>query len=288
MSIGNSSSAERLSQEEARRLRSVATAIRKSILRQLYDGGGGHGGGAFSGVEILTVLYFNVLNIDPARPDWQERDRFVMSKGHACPAWYSVLAEKGYFPKEALKTARQVGSILQGHPDMKKTPGVDMTTGSLGQGFSAALGIALAARVRQMSYRTYALLGDGELDEGQVWEAAMAAAHFRVDSLTAIVDRNRLQVDGDVREIMALEPLAEKWRAFGWHVIEINGHDVSEIHRALGDARETQGRPTVIIAHTVKGKGVSFMEGDPRWHSAHLSKEELDQALAELGAVEDA
>jgi transketolase len=244
--------------------------------------GSGHPGGSLSAVEILTVLFFKVMRHDPANPQWAERDRFVLSKGHAAPTLYAALAESGYFPVAELDTLRKLGSRLQGHTDRTATPGVEMSAGSLGQGLSFAIGMALAARLDSKSYRVYVLLGDGECDEGQVWEAAMSAAHFKVDNLTAIVDHNKIQLDGWNREIMNLEPLGEKWRSFGWHVIEVDGHSFDQLLAALDEAILVKGKPTVIIAHTIKGKGVSFMENNVEFHGRAPTPEETQRALREL------
>lgn len=244
--------------------------------------GSGHPGGSLSAADIITALYFHHMRYDPENPKWEDRDRFVLSKGHACPALYAALSEAGFFPKDILWTLRKTGSILDGHPDMTKTPGVDASTGNLGIGLSFGLGIALAGRMDKKEYRVYVLLGDGELDEGQVWEAAMAASHFKIDSLTAIVDLNGMQLDGFTRDIMSLEPLADKWVAFGWHVLEINGHNMRDILEALDAAEKVKSKPTVIIAHTIKGKGVSFMENQVYYHGKPVSEESLDRALTEL------
>ncbi len=259
-----------------------ARELRKCIIRMIAKAKSGHPGGSLSAIDIVTCLYYHQLRIDPKNPQWDARDRFVLSKGHGCPALYVALADLGYFPKEELSTLRQVGSRLQGHPDMNKTPGVDMTSGSLGQGLSVGLGMALGARIQKKNYYTYVLLGDGEIDEGQVWESAMAAAHFKVDNLTAILDLNGLQLDGPTDEIMALGDVTGKWKAFGWHVIEINGHEIDEILSALDDAREIRGKPTIIVAKTVKGKGVSFMENEYKWHGNPITEELMHSALSEL------
>ena len=264
------------------RLRKIALEIRKDVLLMTTKAGSGHPGGSLSAAEIIACLYFHHLRYDPENPRWEDRDRFVLSKGHICPALYSALSRAGFFPREVLWTLRKIGSILQGHPDMKKTPGVEASTGSLGQGLSIGVGMALAGRIDKKPYRVYVLLGDGELDEGQVWEAAMSAAHYSLDNLLAIVDYNGLQLDGPVDEIMSLEPLAEKWSAFGWHVIEIDGHNVRQILDALDFAERIKGKPTVIIAHTIKGKGVSFMEGKVEFHGKPLTEEQLKPALKEL------
>jgi transketolase len=263
-------------------LRERAKTLRRHIIRMLGEAGSGHPGGSLSAADIVAALYFEVLKLDPERPDWPDRDRFVLSKGHAAPVLYAALAERGFFPAEELATLRKLGSRLQGHPDMKKLPGVEMSTGSLGQGLSAANGMALAARVDGRDYRVYALLGDGEIQEGQIWEAAMAAAHYRLDKLIAFLDHNGLQIDGPIREIMSPEPVADKWRAFGWDVQVIDGHDIRQILRAIEDARQVTGRPSMIIAETVKGKGVSFMENQVGWHGNAPKAEEVARALAEL------
>ncbi len=255
--------------------------IRRHIISMIYSAGSGHPGGSLSCVELLTVLYFSILNHNPRSPDWDMRDRFILSKGHAAPALYAVLAESGYFPVEELSTLRKTGSRLQGHPD-KKIPGIEVSSGSLGQGLSIASGSALNAKIEKSSSKTYVLLGDGECDEGQVWEAAMLASHYKLDNLIAIVDRNGLQIDGLTEKIMRLEPLTKKWAAFGWHVLEINGHDIQEIQSAFESAKKMKGKPTVIIAHTFKGKGVSFMEWISAFHGKSLTKEELEIALKEL------
>ncbi len=259
-----------------------ARVIRRHIIAMLGEAGSGHPGGSLSAADIVTALYFREMRLDPSRPDWPERDRFVLSKGHAAPVLYAALAERGYFPVEELGTLRKLGSRLQGHPDMKKLPGVEMSTGSLGQGLAVANGMALAARLDGRDYRVYALLGDGELQEGQVWEAAMAAAHYALENLVAIVDYNGLQIDGPVSEVMAPEPVPDKWRAFGWHVLEIDGHDMRQILAAFAEARHTRGQPTAIIARTVKGKGVSFMENEVDWHGVAPKGEQIAQALEEL------
>jgi len=263
-------------------LKNKAKEIRKNIIKMLGEAGSGHPGGSLSSADIVTVLYFHELRLDPNRPDWPERDRFVLSKGHAAPVLYAALAERGFFPVEELMTLRKLGSRLQGHPDMRKLPGVEMSTGSLGQGLSAANGMALAARLDNKNYRVYALLGDGELDEGMVWEAAMASAHYKLDNLTAFVDHNGLQIDGPVTEVMSPEPVADKWRAFGWHVINIDGHDIKQIIDALDEAKTVKGKPTMIVAETVKGKGVSFMENQVGWHGVAPKPGEVEKALAEL------
>ena len=263
----------------------IANRLRRRAIEMICCAQGGHPGGSLSVAEILAVLYFRVLRVDPARPDWEDRDRFVLSKGHAAPIYYATLAERGYFPEELLSTCGEIDSCLQGHPDMR-TPGVDMSSGSLGMGLSAAVGMALGARLKRQDLRVFALLGDGEIQEGQVWEAAMAAAKYRLDHLVAIIDNNRLQVVSSVEAAMPIEPVADKWRAFNWHVLEVDGHNVGEILEACAAAIAERGGPTVIIAHTTKGKGVSFMENVVVWHSQVPTEAERDQALAELAAEE--
>lgn len=264
-------------------LEAIANELRRLVLRMVYLAGSGHVGGALSAADMMAALYFSLLRVDPTRPDWPERDRFVLSKGHSCPVLYAALARRGFFPESDLWTLRKIGSHLQGHPDMRKTPGVDATTGSLGQGFSVAVGMALAAKLDDAPYRVYVMLGCGEMQEGQVWEAAMCAAHYRLNKLTALVDYNRLQLDGTNQEIMEIAPLADKWRAFGWNTLEIDGHSMTQILEALADAQADHDKPTAIIARTTKGKGVSFMEEQVGWHAGAPSRSQLDQALAELG-----
>jgi len=263
-------------------LKRVANVIRQDIISMLVTAKSGHPGGSLSAADIVATLFFNEMKINPQEPSWTDRDRFVLSKGHAAPVLYSALAEKGYFPKEELQGLRKTGHMLQGHPDMKKTPGVDMSTGSLGQGLSAANGMALAGKLDGKDYRVYALLGDGEMAEGQVWEAAMAAAHYKLDNLTAILDCNGLQIDGKTDSVMSSAPLAQKWQAFCWHVIEVDGHDIDALLSAFAEAKTVKGRPTMIIAKTVKGRGVSFMEDQAGWHGNAPSVEQADQALKEL------
>jgi transketolase len=265
-----------------RQLEDKAKKIRRSIIRMLGEAGSGHPGGSLSAADIVTALYFYVLRIRPEEPSWPERDRFILSKGHAAPVLYAALAERGFFPKEELLTLRKLGSRLQGHPDMTKLPGVEMSTGSLGQGLSVANGMALAGKLDGKGYRVYVLLGDGEVQEGMVWEAAMAASHYRLDNLTAILDHNKLQIDGPTSQVMSPEPLAAKWRAFGWHVLEISGHDLGQVLDALEEAKKTKGKPTMIIANTVKGKGVSFMENQVDWHGVAPKPEQVARALEEL------
>lgn len=264
-----------------------ARKIRIDILKMIHAAQSGHPGGALSATDIVTTLYFHEMRINPLNPNWPERDRFILSKGHACPVWYTALAHRGFFPQESLLTLRQINGFLQGHPDMKKTPGIDMTTGSLGQGLSCGVGMALgsklASRKSGREFRVYVLLGDGELNEGQVWEAAMAAAKYRLDNLVAIVDYNHLQVDGFVEDVMPIAPVVEKWKSFNWSVLEINGHNIKEIMDAFAEARNTKGKPTCIVANTVKGKGVSFMEHKAQWHGKAPNDEQLKEALLELG-----
>jgi transketolase len=259
-----------------------AKQVRKNIVQMIAAAGSGHPGGSLSVADILVVLYFDAMHIDVKNPGLETRDRFVLSKGHSAPALYAVLAERGYFPKEELMKLRKCGAMLQGHPDMKRIPGVDMSTGSLGQGLSAANGMALSAKLDQADWRVYAVVGDGELQEGQIWEAVMSSAHYGLDNLTLFVDHNGLQIDGTNDEVMKVMPIAEKFRVFGWNAIEINGHDFEEICSAIQLAKHTKGRPTVIVAETVKGKGVSFMENQVGWHGKALDEVQCRQALEEL------
>jgi transketolase len=270
-----------------RELERMAVTIRCDIIEMIATAQAGHPGGSLSAADIVTALYFRVMRLDPQNPEWPDRDRFILSKGHACPVWYAALAERGYFDRAHLGTLRRLDSILQGHPDMRKTPGIDMTTGSLGQGLSAGLGMALSGKLRQKDYHVWVIIGDGETQEGSVWEAAMAAARWKTDNLTAILDRNHLQNDGCVDEQMPIEPLADKWRAFGWHVIEIDGHDMGQIVEALDTAKTIKGQPTILIAHTVKGKGVSFMENIVDWHGKAPCEEEAACALVEIRSCLD-
>lgn len=263
-------------------LKETANTIRQDIVKMIAEASSGHPGGSLSATDIVTVLYFNEMNVDPKNPDDPNRDRFILSKGHASPVLYGALAEKGFFPKEELMTFRKLNSRLQGHPSKKSLPGVDMSTGSLGQGLSAANGMALAAKLDNKDYRVYAILGDGEIQEGMIWEAAMSASHFKLDNLTAFLDYNHLQIDGRVEDIMNPAPVDDKFRSFGWHVIIIDGHDLNQIDDAIQEAKSTKGKPTMIIANTVKGKGVSFMENQVGWHGTAPNKEQLQQALDEL------
>lgn len=260
-----------------------ARNIRKNIVKMVTEAASGHPGGSLSAADILTVLYFNEMDITKENAGSKDRDRFVLSKGHASPLLYGTLAEKGILDEAQLATFRKIDSKLQGHPNMNYVIGVDMSTGSLGQGISCAVGMTLANKVQKNDHRIYTLLGDGECEEGQVWEAAMAAAHYQLDNLCAVVDFNGLQIDGDITKVMNPTPIDKKFEAFGWHVIDINGHDYEEIEKAFKEARETKGKPTMILAHTVKGKGVSFMENNAAWHGSAPSAEQCAQALAELG-----
>ena len=260
-----------------------ARLIRVNSVKAVFSASSGHPGGSLSIADILAYLYFEEMNIDPANPKKADRDRFVLSKGHASPALYSVLAERGYFGKELITTFRKSNSILQGHPDMKHIPGVDMSTGSLGQGFSAACGMALSAKISGESWRTYAICGDGEIEEGQIWEAAMFASHYKLDNLCLFVDFNGLQIDGAITEVMNPCPIDEKFRSFGWNVVCIDGNNLDEIEAAVNNAKSTKGKPTAIIATTVKGKGVSFMENNVSWHGSAPNEEQYKQAMADLG-----
>ncbi|MFC1911436.1 transketolase [Chloroflexota bacterium] len=263
-------------------LKEMAKKLRRHVVTMIATAGSGHPGGSLSAADIITALYFRVLRHDPKDPQWSERDRFILSKGHAAPILYAALAETGYFPVAELETLRKMDSRLQGHTDRTLTPGVEMSAGSLGMGLSFAIGIALTARLDSEAYRTYALLSDGECQEGQTWEAALAAAHFKLDNLTAMVDCNGIQLSGRTCDIMDLEPLIQKWQAFGWHVIEIDGHDFDQILSAFSEAEKTKGRPTMITARTIKGKGVSFMEDNVAFHGKAPTPEEAERALKEL------
>ena len=263
-------------------LQKIANEVRKDILTEVYHAKSGHPGGSLSVADILTCLYFEEMNVDPKNPGWADRDRLVLSKGHATPALYAVLAEKGYFPKEELKTLRALGSRLQGHPNMNDTPGVDMTSGSLGQGVSAAVGMALSAKLTGDSYRVYAVLGDGELEEGQVWEAMMFAGNKGLDNLVVVVDSNGIQLDGTVEEINSPQPIDEKMKAFHLHPIVVDGHDFDQLHRAFEEAKTVKSCPTAIIAKTVKGKGVSYMENQVSWHGTAPNQEQYEKAMEEL------
>ena len=270
---------------DVKQLKKTANDIRIGAIEAVYNAKSGHPGGSLSAADIFTYLYFVEMKIDPENPTDENRDRFVLSKGHVAPGYYSALAHRGFFPVEELKTLRKVGSRLQGHPDMKHIPGVDMSSGSLGQGISAACGMAKAAKLMEKDYRVYTLLGDGEIQEGQVWEAAMFAAHNKLDNLVVIVDNNGLQIDGAVADVMSPYPIDEKFAAFGFEVINIDGHDFEQIAAAFDKARQTKGKPTAIIAKTVKGKGVSFMENQASWHGAAPNKEQYEVAMADLQAI---
>ncbi len=265
-------------------LKEIARKLRIDVLKMLTKAASGHTGGSLSAIDIITALYFHKMRHKAENPEWEGRDRFVLSKGHGAPALYAALAHAGYFDSKELMTLRQYGSILQGHPFSLLTPGVEVSTGSLGQGLSMANGMALATRLDNNNIKIYALLGDGELQEGQVWEAAMSAAHYKLDSVCAIVDNNGLQIDGRVKDIMSIDPLPDKWKAFGWEVQEADGHDFEQIITALDKADRVKGKPSLIIAHTVKGKGVSFMEGQVKYHGIAPTPQELERALVELGA----
>lgn len=263
-------------------LESKANELRKNILTMIHEAKSGHPGGALSIADIVTALYFDEMRIDPENPKWPDRDRLVLSKGHTCPVVYAALAMRGYFDFDHIHTLRKLDSILQGHPDMKKTPGLDMTSGSLGQGLSAGVGMALGAKLDKLPSRVFVILGDGEVQEGQVWEAAMTAAKYKLDNLVAVVDCNNLQVDGFCSEIMPVEPLDKKWAAFGWEVIKIDGHDMEQVVAALAQARQAEGKPVCILAKTVKGKGVSYMENVCEWHGIAPDQEQYVCAMAEL------
>jgi transketolase len=264
-------------------LTAMARRVRRHIIEMVTEAGSGHPGGSLSAVEILCALYFRVLRYDAQRPDWPERDRFILSKGHATPVYYSVLAEAGYFPVDELLTFRKLNSRLQGHSKINTAPGIEMSAGSLGQGLSYSIGQCLAARLDGKDYRVYCLLGDGECQEGQTWEALMCAPYYKLDNLVAVIDRNGVQNDWFVKETMELEPLDAKLRAFGWHVIAVDGHNFEQLIAAYEEAKTVEGKPTAIIARTVKGKGVSFMENNPDWHGKAPTKEQEQQALAEIG-----
>ena len=269
------------SQTQIQELEIKAKEIRRLIIQMIAKAGSGHPGGSLSSTDLITALFYSVLKHDPKNPAWPDRDRFHMSKGHCAPLWYAILADRGYFAKEKLMTLRQLGSILQGHPD-PRIPGVEVASGSLGQGLSIGLGMSLAARIDKKDWRVYVLLGDGEIQEGNIWEAAMAASHFKADNLCAMLDYNGFQIDGKICHVMELEPLVAKWQAFGWHTIEINGHNMQEILNAYDEAKKIKGKPVIIIAHTIKGKGVSFMENVCDFHGRAPTQEEAEKALKEL------
>ena len=268
---------------DIKELTKKAVEVRKGIIEAVYWAQSGHPGGSLSVADILTVLYFNEMNIDEKNPNWEDRDRLVLSKGHCSPALYSCLANRGYFPIEDLKTFRKIDSYLQGHPDKNKVPGVDMTTGSLGQGLSAANGMAIAAKMDNKDYRVYCILGDGEIEEGQIWEAAMTSNKYKLDNLCVIVDNNNLQIDGTIEEVMSSYPIDEKFRSFGFEIIKIDGHDIEEITKAFEVAKNIKGKPTCIIAKTVKGKGISYMENQVGWHGKAPNEEQYKEAMASLG-----
>ena len=271
-----------LTDEQVSSLKTYATSIRKEVVKMVTEAKSGHPGGSLSIADLLALLYSIEMNVNPAQPKDPDRDRLVLSKGHAAPALYAALALKGYFPVEELASLRKINHMLQGHPDMKGTPGIDMSTGSLGQGISASCGIAIAGKLDKKDYRVYAVMGDGEQEEGQVWEAAMLAAHYKLDNLTAFLDNNGLQNDGKIPDVLTPEPLPDKWRAFGWHVIEVSGHDFPSLHAAIDEAKHTKGCPTIVIMKTVKGKGVPEMENQAGWHGKAPSAEQCVQFLAEL------
>ena len=266
-------------------LEKTAAEVRVGVVKAIHNAGSGHPGGSLSAADIVTALYFSEMNVDPKNPKMEGRDKFILSKGHAGPVQYSALALKGYFPVEDFMTLRKLGSKFQGHPDMNKVPGIEMSTGSLGQGFAAAGGMAIANKLNNDPGRIYVLLGDGEIQEGIVWEAAMSAAHYKLDNMVGILDYNGLQIDGRNEDVMTVAPVADKFRVFGWNVLEINGHDFEEILDAFAKARECKGKPTMIVAKTVKGKGVSFMEDNAGWHGKAPNDEETEQAVAELGGT---
>lgn len=266
-------------------LKKIANEIRKDIITSVFSAKSGHPGGSLSSADILTYLYFEEMNIDPKNPQKQDRDRFILSKGHVAPVYYSTLANRGFFPKEDLKTLRKIGSYLQGHPDKKHIPGVDMSTGSLGQGISAAVGMALSAKLGNDNYRTYTLLGDGEIQEGQVWEAAMFAGHKKLDNLVVIIDNNGLQIDGNIEEVCSPYPIDEKFKSFNFHVINIDAHNFDEIKMAFDEARSIKDKPTAIIAKSIKGKGISFMENQACWHGSAPNEEQYELAMKELNEV---
>lgn len=277
---------EQLTAEEVTYIRSKAKDMRVDILEMITKADSGHTGGSLSIADVMALLYFHEMKIDPADPHKADRDRLVLSKGHGAPCLYAALAERGYFPKEWLDHLRQAGQVLQGHPDMKHTPGVDMTTGSLGQGVSAACGMALAAKMDKADWRVYTILGDGELEEGEVWEAAMFAGHYKLDHLTAFVDNNGLQIDGKITDVMSPLPIGDKFKAFGWHVIHVDGHDVSALHQAIAEAKETKGQPTMIVMKTVKGKGVKEVEGQVGWHGKAPTVEQCERFVKEVEEAE--
>ena len=274
-----------MEEKRIKELSIIANKVRKGALTAVYSAKSGHPGGSLSIADVLTLLYFEVMNVDPKNPKMENRDRFVLSKGHTAPALYATLAHRGFFPLEDLKTFRNINSNLQGHPCMNKVSGVDMSTGSLGQGVSAAGGMALAAKLDNKDYRVYTILGDGELEEGQVWEQAMFAAHYKLDNLTAFVDFNGLQIDGDITKVMNPTPIDKKFEAFGWNVIVADAHNIAELYEAIEKAKQVKGKPTVIVMKSVKGKGVSFMENQAGWHGSAPNEEQYNQAIAEIDAL---
>ena len=273
-----------MTSSEKKQLQINACKVRMGVIESTHGAKAGHPGGSLSAAEVFTYLYFKEMNIDPKNPRWEDRDRFVLSKGHTAPGLYSALAERGYFPVEDLPTLRHIDSYLQGHPNMNTVPGVDMSTGSLGQGVSAAVGMAMAAKYQNKAYRVYSLLGDGEIQEGQVWEACMAAAHYKLDNLCIVVDNNGLQIDGNVADVMSPYPIVDKLLAFGFNVHAVDGHDFEALEKAFDNAKKTKGQPTAIVMSTVKGKGVSFMENDAGWHGKAPNDAEYEQAMSELKA----
>lgn len=276
-----------MTDERRAALKKAANQLRKGIIEEVYCAQSGHPGGSLSIADVMAYLYQEELRVDVSNPKWEDRDRLVLSKGHVCPALYAALAQKGFFPWEELKTFRKTGSRLQGHPDLKKVPGVDFSSGSLGQGVSAAAGIALGGKVNRKDYRVYAILGDGELQEGEVWESAMFSAHYQLDNLCYIIDNNGLQIDGNIRDVCSPYPIDEKFLSFGFEVITIDGHDFDQIEAAVQKAKTVKGKPTAIIARTTKGKGVSFMEGQAAWHGSAPNKEQYEIAMADLEKIEE-
>ncbi|MBS3816095.1 MAG: transketolase [Candidatus Thermoplasmatota archaeon] len=276
-----------LDDSKVEELEEIARRVRVHVVKSTHEAGSGHPGGSLSATDILTALYFEIMDHRPEEPEWPKRDRLALSKGHAAPALYGVLAEAGYFPVEELMTLRQLGSRLQGHPHVRTTPGVDASTGSLGQGLSIAAGMALSAKLDRESYQVFAICGDGEMQSGQIWEAAMFSSHNKLDNLTVFLDRNMLQIDGSTEEVSSIEPIISKWNSFGWHVLEIEGHDMSQIYDAVEKSKEVHGQPTIIIAHTIKGKGVPFMEGSLAFHGKAANDEELEKALEALGEKDE-
>lgn len=276
-----------MNEERRKQLAKAANQVRKGIIEEVYSAQSGHPGGSLSIADVMTYLYQEELRVDTQDPKWEDRDRLVLSKGHVCPALYAALAQKGFFPWDELKTFRRVGSRLQGHPDLNKAPGVDFTAGSLGQGVSAAAGMALAGKLAGKDYRVFAILGDGELQEGEVWESAMFSAHYKLDHLCYIIDNNGLQIDGSIQDVCSPYPIDEKFRAFGFEVIVIDGHDFDQIEAAVRQAKTVNGRPTAIIAKTVKGKGISFMENKASWHGSAPNAEQYETAMADLAKIEE-